>query len=171
MKRKSVLAILLSTALTVSTVTPVTAVAAEEPVLQTSQEELPAITDVGTEVNDLVDVSLEQTDEAAGNFRIVFTPDKEMADQFTKFTCKVLAVHKFSDPSQSGFNRRRSIVQVITVQTESHFKTKSITRTKPYRFYAKLSSGFKKLHPKSSWQHPDKNIVQIHLLRYIPYWK
>lgn len=54
-----------------STVTPVTAVAAEEPVLQTSQEELPAITDVGTEVNDLVDVSLEQTDEAAGNFRIV----------------------------------------------------------------------------------------------------
>ena len=50
-------------------------------VLQTSQEELPAITDVGTEVNDLVDVSLEQTDEAAGNFRIVFTPDKEMADQ------------------------------------------------------------------------------------------
>ena len=74
MKRKSVLAILLSTALTVSTVTPVTAVAAEEPVLQTSQEELPAITDVGTEVNDLVDVSLEQTDEAAGNFRIVFTP-------------------------------------------------------------------------------------------------
>ena len=61
MKRKSVLAILLSTALTVSTVTPVTAVAAEEPVLQTSQEELPAITDVGTEVNDLVDVSLEPT--------------------------------------------------------------------------------------------------------------
>ena len=89
MKRKSVLAILLSTALTVSTVTPVTAVAAEEPVLQTSQEELPAITDVGTEVNDLVDVSLEQTDEAAGNFRIVFTPDKEMADQFTKFTGKI----------------------------------------------------------------------------------
>lgn len=89
MKRESVLAILLSTALTVSTVTPVTAVAAEEPVLQTSQEELPAITDVGTEVNDLVDVSLEQTDEAAGNFRIVFTPDKEMADQFTKFTGKI----------------------------------------------------------------------------------
>lgn len=89
MKRKSVLAILLSTALTVSAVAPVTAVAAEEPALQTSQEEQPTITDVGTEVNDLVDVSLEQTDEAAGNFRIVFTPDKERADQFTKFAGKI----------------------------------------------------------------------------------
>lgn len=86
MKRKSVLAILLASVLTVSTVTPATAA---EPVLQESQEQQQTITDVGTEVNNLVDVSLEQTDKAAGRFRIVFIPDKEWADRFAKFEGKI----------------------------------------------------------------------------------
>ena len=59
MKRKKVLAILLSVALAATAATPVTVDAAEEPIAQENQKELPEITEeIGTDVKELIDISI-----------------------------------------------------------------------------------------------------------------
>ena len=87
MKRKKVLAILLSVALAAM---PATADAAEESIAQEKLKELPEITEeIGTDVKELIDISVENTNEATGAFRIIFTPEKGTEYPFTKFVGKI----------------------------------------------------------------------------------
>jgi hypothetical protein len=60
---------------------------------------------------------------------------------------KILALHKLSDPSQSGFYRRSRIIQIIAIQTEAHFQPERITGTQTDRFNAILFTSFKNSLP------------------------
>ena len=63
---------------------------------------------------------------------------------------EILAFYKLGNPSQSGFDRRRGIVQIISIQAEAHFKTKRIAGTESDRldteFRACLEHGIPYLH-------------------------
>ena len=56
---------------------------------------------------------------------------------------EVLTLYKFGNPPQSGFDRRGRIIQIISIQAESHFKTKRITSSQADRLDTKLSTCFK----------------------------
>src|SRR5690606_29835408 len=70
---------------------------------------------------------------------------------FLLFLFQGIGINEFlvelCDPSQSGFNRGGSIVYIISVEAETHFKAKGIPCCQTYGFYVKFCSGVKNTVP------------------------
>ena len=85
-------------------------------------------------------VNLFKTNQFTGNtFHFLFFQQRTVD--------KILTFHKLSNPAQSGFYRRSSIIQVITIQTEAHFQPKCITSSQTDRFNAVFLTSFKNRFP------------------------
>ena len=76
-----------------------------------------------------------ETDQLAGDsFGLLFFQGSPVGE--------VLPLHEFGNPSQSGLQRRSRIVDVVSIQAESHFQTEGITGTQTDRLDTEFRSGF-----------------------------
>ena len=55
---------------------------------------------------------------------------------------KIISGHEFSNPSQTGFDRRMIIVDFMPIETETGFQSQGIAGTKSDRLYPEFRSGF-----------------------------
>ncbi|MPN15193.1 hypothetical protein SDC9_162522 [bioreactor metagenome] len=62
---------------------------------------------------------------------------------------EVFTLYKLGNPTQSRFNRRSRIINVIAVQTEAHLQTKRIAGTQSHGLDSKLLPRFKNSIPYS----------------------